>query len=263
MQWFEKRPLLGKTIIVTRARAQASDLVHSLSELGAQCLQFPTIRVQPPDDWRPLDQAIERLAEYHWLIFTSVNGVKQFFERLFVVDKDVRALHHLRTAAIGPVTAAELLARGLKSDIVPETYRAESVVAAFKGVDIGGNRVLLPRAEEARPVLPDELRKMGARVDEVTVYRTVPVTDGAEQLVEALRSGGVDIVTFTSSSTVRNFKALLPASDFEALMRPVTVASIGPITSDTARKLGFEVHITAESFTIPGLVESIVRHCNA
>ncbi len=261
MQWFEKRPLLGKRIVVTRARAQASDLIRTLSDLGARCLEFPTIRVLPPDDWSELDAAIERLSDYDWLVFTSVNGVRQFFDRLFAAGRDVRALHHLRTATIGPATADELIARGLKSDIVPQTYRAESVVDAFKGIDIDGCRVLLPRAEEARPVLPEELRKMGAQVDDITVYRTVPVTDGAEQLIEALRSGGVDLVTFTSSSTVRNFKALLPEAEFEELMRPVTVASIGPITTDTARQLGFEVGFTAEVFTIDGLVEAIVRHC--
>ena len=146
---------------------------------------------------------------------------------------------------------------------MPENYRAESVVEAFNTVDIDGSRVLLPRAEEARPVLPDELRKMGAVVDEITVYRTVPVTERAAELIEALRSGEVDLVTFTSSSTVKNFKALLPAAEFEKLMRPVTVASIGPITTDTARKLGFTVHISAETYTIPGLVEAIVRHDTA
>ena len=260
MRWFEKRPLLGKRIVVTRARAQASDLIRTLSDLGAQCLEFPTIRVLPPDDWQPLDEAIQRLAEYSWLIFTSVNGVRQFFDRLFFLGKDVRALHHLNTAAIGPATAAELLARGLKSDIVPENYRAESVVAAFEAVPVDGSRILLPRAEEARPVLPDELRKMGARVDEITVYHTVPVTDHSAELVDALRNGEVDLVTFTSSSTVRNFKSLLPEAQFEELMRPVTVASIGPITSDTARKLGFTVHISAETYTIDGLVEAIARH---
>ena len=260
MGWFEKRPLLGKRIVVTRARSQASDLVRTLSDLGAHCLEFPTIEVLPPEDWQPLDAAIGRLAEYSWLIFTSVNGVKQFFDRLFALGEDVRALHRLQTAAIGPATAAELLARGLKSDIVPENYRAESVVAAFQAVDIKGEKVLLPRAEEARPVLPAELRKMGAVVDEITVYHTVPVTDRSEELIEALRNGEVDMVTFTSSSTVSNFKALLPETEFEDLMRPVTVASIGPITSDTARELGFSVHISADTYTIPGLVEAIVRH---
>ena len=215
----------------------------------------------PPDDWQTLDRAIEQLTEYDWLVFTSVNGVKQFFDRLFTLNKDVRALHHIRTAAIGPATAAELLARGLNSDIVPESYRAESVVEAFKGIGIDGHRVLLPRAEQARPVLPVELTKMGARVDEITVYRTVPVTENAEQLLEVLRSGGIDLVTFTSSSTVSNFKGLLPEPEFKDLMRPVTVASIGPITSETALKLGFDVHVTAETFTIAGLVEAIVRYC--
>ena len=263
MQWFEKRPLLGKRIVVTRARAQASDLVRTLSDLGAQCIEFPTIQVLPPDDWQPLDEAIEQLAAYNWLIFTSVNGVRQFFGRLFDLGRDVRALHHLKTAVIGPATAAELLARGLKSDIVPENYRAESVVAAFKTVNIDGSRILLPRAEEARPVLPEELRKMGALVDEVTVYRTAAVTDRTDELIEALRTRQVDLVTFTSSSTVANFKALLPEEQFEELMQSVTVASIGPITSDTARDLGFHVHISAETYTIPGLVEAIVHHCAA
>jgi uroporphyrinogen III methyltransferase/synthase len=260
MGWFEKRPLLGKRIVVTRARAQASDLVRTLSDLGAHCLEFPTIEVLPPDDWQPLDEAIGRLAEYSWLIFTSVNGVKQFFDRLFALEKDVRALHRLKTAAIGPATAAELLARGLKSDIVPENYRAESVVAAFQAVDIKNESILLPRAAEARPVLPAELQKMGALVDEISVYHTAAVTDRSEELIEALHNGEVDMVTFTSSSTVRNFKALVPGTYFEDLMRPVTVASIGPITSDTARELGFSVHISADTYTIPGLVEAIVRH---
>ena len=260
LQWFEKRPLLGKNIIVTRARAQASDLIRRLSDLGAQCHEFPTIRVVAPDDWQPLDKALNRLADYQWLIFTSVNGVRYFFERLFALDKDVRALHHIKTAAIGPVTAAELLARGLKTDILPETYRAESVVEAFKSAPLQNSRVLLPRAEEARPILPDELKKMGAQVDEITVYRTIPVTESSGHLIEALQATSIDMVTFTSSSTVRNFRSLLPDDRFQELMRSVAVASIGPITSDTASELGFTVDVTAESFTIPGLVEAIIGH---
>jgi uroporphyrinogen III methyltransferase/synthase len=260
MKWFDNRPLLGKRIVVTRARAQASDLIRHLSELGAECLEYPTITIEPPADWAPLDQALDHIAEYDWLIFTSVNGVKFFFERLFGRGRDVRALGRIGTAAIGPTTAAKLFEFGLTSDIVPESYQAESVVAAFEKKDVAGQKILLPRASEARPILPEQLSKMGAVVDEVPVYRTRPAADRAERLIEQLETGSIDMITFTSSSTVTNFKSLLPRDRFAELIKPVTIASIGPVTSATARKLGFEVHLTADSFTIPGLVESVVRH---
>ncbi|MFZ0614581.1 MAG: uroporphyrinogen-III C-methyltransferase [Desulfobacterales bacterium] len=260
MKWFDNRPLLGKRIVVTRARAQASDLIRRLAELGADCLEYPTISVEPPLDRAPLDRAIDRIEDYDWLIFTSVNGVKFFFDRLFSRGRDVRALGHIGTAAIGPATAAGLLAFGLASDIVPETYQAEAVIAAFEKKNISGQKILLPRAAEARPILPQQLGKMGAAVDEVPAYRTQPATDGAQDLAARLAARSIDMVTFTSSSTVTNFKSLLPRDRFEDLIRPVTIASIGPITSETALKQGFEVHLTAESFTIPGLVAAIVRH---
>ena len=260
MKWFDNRPLLGKRIVVTRARAQASDLIHKLSALGAECLEHPTITIEPPVDWAPLDQAFDRIAEYDWLIFTSVNGVKFFFERLFGRGRDVRALGRIGTAAIGPATAAKLFEFGLTSDIVPESYQAEAVVAAFEKKDVAGQKILLPRAAEARPILPEQLSRMGAVVDEIPVYRTRPAADRAERLVEQLESGSIDMITFTSSSTVTNFKSLLPRDRFDELIRQVTIASIGPVTSETARKLGFEVHLTADSFTIPGLVESILHH---
>jgi len=260
MKWFDNRPLLGKRIVVTRARAQASDLIRHLSELGAECLEHPTIKIEPPVDWAPVDQALDRIAEYDWLIFTSVNGVKFFFERLFSRGLDVRVLGRISTAAIGPATAATLFEFGLTSDIVPVSYQAESVVAAFEKKAVAGQKILLPRAAEARPILPEKLSEMGAMVDEVPVYRTRPATDRAERLVELLESGSIDMITFTSSSTVTNFKSLLPRDRFDELIKQVTIASIGPVTSETARKLGFKVHLTADSFTIPGLVESIVRH---
>ena len=260
MTWFDNRPLLGKRIVVTRARAQASDLVRQLADLGAECLEYPTITVEPPLDWTPLDRAIDRIDDYDWLIFTSVNGVERFFERLFIRGRDVRALGRIGTAAIGPSTAAGLLAFGLASDIVPESYQAEAVIAAFEKIDVTGRKILLPRAAEARPILPQQLAKMGAAVDEVPVYRTLPAADGAADLVARLSTGTIDMITFTSSSTVTNFKSLLPGDRFQDLIRPVTIASIGPITTETAVKRGFEVHLTAESFTIPGLVAAIVRH---
>jgi uroporphyrinogen III methyltransferase/synthase len=259
MTWFENRPLMGKRIVVTRAREQASDLVKMLSDLGAECIECPTIEVFPPDDWALLDQAIETLSEYEWIVFTSVNGVKFFFERLFHNGKDVRALHHLKTAAIGPATAKRLREFGFNTDIVPESYRAESVVDAFRNQDVKGRKILLPRAAEARPILPVELGKMGASVDEVPAYCTKEVRESAETLLAELRAG-VDMITFTSSSTVKNFKALLPKDEnIRELLKGATIASIGPITSDTARELGFEVHITADEFTIPGLCEAILN----
>lgn len=260
LKWFEKRPLLGKRIVVTRARQQASDLVKRLSDLGAECLEFPTIAIIPPRDPEPLNQAVANLSIYDWIVFTSVNGVTHFFEQLFAAGRDVRALSHKQTAAIGPATAEQLRAFGLTSDIVPETYRAESVVAAFKELDLKGKKILLPRAREARPVLPVELTKMGAEVDEIAAYETLTVTENADDLIRALADKGVDLITFTSSSTVKNFKALLPSDNFQKLMQGVIIASIGPITTDTAKKLDFDVHISAEPYTIPALVDAIVQY---
>ena len=260
MRWFETRPLMGQCIVVTRAREQASDLVKCLSDLGAECLECPTIKVAPPEDVKPLDRAIENLSSYNWLIFTSVNGVNFFFERLFQKNKDVRALKDIHTAVIGPATEKRLFDFGLKSDIVPESYRAESVVKAFAGKDVTGKKILLPRAKEARPVLPLELKKMGAVVDEVAAYRTLAVKDNADVLSTRLKERSIDMITFTSSSTAKNFHALFPTEDLKDLMQGVTIASIGPVTADTARDLGFDVHIVAKSYTIPGLCQAILSH---
>ena len=260
LKWFENRPLMGRRIVVTRAREQASELVQRLFDLGAECLECPTIEVAPPDDFKPLDTAIENLSTYEWLIFTSVNGVSFFFDRLFAKNKDVRALRNVSTAVIGPATAKRLFDFGLQSDIVPETYRAESIIKAFAGKDLNGKKILLPRAKEARPILPVELARMGAVVDEVTAYRTRSVQGNTDLLLKRLKEKTIDLITFTSSSTAKNFHALVPAEDLKSLMQEVTVACIGPITADTARDLGFDIHIIAESFTIPGLCEAIKQH---
>ena len=261
MKWFELRPLMGKKIVVTRSRDQASDLVKKLSDLGADCLECPTINVTAPQNQQPLDQAIENLSSYDWIVFTSVNGVKFFFKRLFENKKDVRALHHIKTASIGPVTARKLRDFGLNTDIIPKSFCAESVIDAFKNQDIKDKKILLPRAEQARPILPLELSKMGAKIDEITTYCTKQADDNAETLLTNLRQGSIDMVTFTSSSTVKNFKALLPENeDLKKLMQGVTIASIGPITTDTAKELGFEVEVTAESFTILGLCKAIENY---
>jgi uroporphyrinogen III methyltransferase/synthase len=260
LKWFEKRPLLGKRIVVTRAQQQASDLTRRLLGLGAECLEFPTIKVVAPNDLAPLDNAVQNLTNYDWIVFTSVNGVKFFFDHLFGKNKDVRALSHLHTAAIGPATADKLFEYGLKSDIVPQNYRAEAVVDAFRKISLTGKKILLPRAKEARPVLPVELRKMGAEVDEVTTYLTEKTSVNTDQLIKHLEEKTVDLVTFTSSSTVQNFKDLLPPEKAEQLIQGITFASIGPITTETAIKSGFEVPITAKSYTIPGLCDAIVKY---
>ena len=260
LNWFEKRALFGKTVVITRARAQASELVRRLTDLGAACLECPTIKVVPPEDWSPLDAAIDNLGSYDWLVFTSANGVSFFFERLYEKDKDVRVLKDVSTAAIGPATAKRLRDFGLKSDIIPETYQAESIVEAFKQEAMNGKRVLLPRAKEARPVLPVELRKMGAIVDEIAAYLTEQARENVDVLIKRLEEGSIDLLTFTSSSTVRNFKALLPPDRFESLIEGVIVASIGPITADTARELGFKVDIMAQDYTIDGLCDAILKH---
>ena len=260
MQWFEKKPLMGKRVVVTRAREQASDLLHLLNASGADCLECPTIQIAPPDDWEPLDRAIQSLSDYHWLVFTSVNGVGFFFNRLYALGKDARALHHIRTACIGPATEKRLKDFGLTCDILPESYRAESVVEAFKYQEITGKKILLPRAREARPILPEELSRMGAEVDEIPVYVTRIAEDNTATLLARLAEQGIDCITFTSSSTVRNLKKLIPEASFKQLLAPVTIACIGPITADTARELGFDVHLVADTYTIPGLVDALIAH---
>jgi uroporphyrinogen III methyltransferase/synthase len=260
LKWFENRPLVGQTIVVTRAREQASDLVSRLSELGASCVEFPVISFSPPETWDEVDQAISSLSSYDWVVFTSVNGVRFFFERLFAKGRDVRALGHVRLAVIGPATAAKLMEFGLKSDILPESYRAESIVEAFARTPMNGKQVLLPRAREARTVLPEELARMGARVDDVAVYRTHTADTDAEWLVSMLEKRRVSVITFTSSSTVQNFLSLLPVDRIHNLLEGVVLASIGPITTETAQKKGLSVHVTASEYTIPGLCRAIADH---
>lgn len=260
LRWFEDRPLFGRTVVVTRSREQASALTDRLTDLGAEVLEFPTIRVEEPESWEPVDEAIRRIGEYGWIVFTSVNGVDAFFDRLENADLDARALSRAQVAAIGPATAARCIERGVRPDYVPEEYRAEGVLEGFleRGVR-EGTRVLIPRALEAREVLPDTLRKRGAVVDVVPVYRTVLGTGGGSVL-ERLADGTVDAVTFTSSSTVRNFVELAKDIDLTGSMKDVLVASIGPITSDTARELGLTVGVEASEYTIPGLVQAVAKH---
>ncbi|MFP4451978.1 MAG: uroporphyrinogen-III C-methyltransferase [Desulfobacterales bacterium] len=263
MKWFESRPLFGRRIVVTRARAQASSLLQRLSDLGAAVVETPVIEIRPAQNMQPLDDAIKNIGKYDWLVFTSVNGVDVFFQRLRACRLDTRALGRISTAAIGPATAEKMRQNGLNADIVPESYRAESVVKAFETLDMSGRKVLLPRAEGARPVLPQELSKMGAQVDEIISYRAVQAEAGKAELLENLRAGTIDMVTFTSSSTVRNFMTLLAESEAEKLLSGVAVAAIGPITAETASEMGLKTDITAEEYTIDGLVKAVAQYYSA
>jgi uroporphyrinogen III methyltransferase/synthase len=259
LQWLERKPLFGKRILVTRAREQASELTRLLEEQGAEVVEFPAIAILPPEDWGLLDAAIGRLREYQWLIFTSANGVRFFWERLLRAGKDGRDLAGLTICAIGPATAAALAAQGIRADLVPKEFKAEGLVEALRDRPIGGARVLVARAAEAREVLPEELRRLGASVDVVPVYRTLKNTENAEELRALLRERQIHVVTFTSSSTVTHLLGLVGVEAAE-LLTGVVVASIGPITTETATRHGIVSHVVPEHYTIPALVEAIVRH---
>lgn len=262
LNWFEQKPLLGKSIVVTRAREQASGLAGGLAELGAEVIQCPTIEIRPLPEYAALDAAVARLADYAWLIFTSVNGVRHFWLRLEAAGKDSRALGPCKVAAIGPATADALLARGIRPDFVPERYVAEGVVEgllAREGGQLAGRRMLLPRAAKARDVLPVELGKAGALVDVLPAYETIPAAGRRGAVLERLEEGSLSCVTFGSSSTVENFLSLIPAEKLKE--HPETrLAAIGPITARTLREHGLEAHIQPEEYTIPALVKTITDY---
>ncbi len=261
LNWFEAKPLFGKRIVVTRAQEQAKEFSQLLAAYGAEPVEVPTIQIAPPASWQALDEAIARLTTYHWLIFTSVNGVGPFMERLHAAGKDARALANLRLGAIGPRTAQELKAHGVMADLVPAEFQAEGVIAAFAQVEIRGKRVLIPRAEVAREILPEQLRERGAVVDVISVYRTiVPAVDVA-MLTQQLQEGLVSALTFTSSSTVRHFVELFGGPEaVKGLVAHVVIACIGPITARTAEDHGLTVTILPAENTIPALAEAIVNH---
>jgi len=265
LNWFEARPLFGKRIIVTRARDQASQFMAALRELGAECIEFPTIEINPPSSWDGMDRAIRSLGDYHWIIFTSVNGAEFFFRRIFDLGMDVRSLGKINVAAIGPKTAMAVRTMGINPDLVPDEYKAEGIIEALRGKDLKEVNILIPRAAEAREVLPNELSKMGARVDVVEAYRTVMPDTGAEKLGKMLENGEIDMATFTSSSTVMNFVYMFKGQEdnLRQWMRNVAIACIGPITAKTAEKNGFNVSITPKDYTIEALAGAIVDYFTA
>jgi uroporphyrinogen III methyltransferase/synthase len=258
LSWFEKKPLFGRGVVITRPEAQAEEMAERLRREGARVIHFPTIRIEPPESFEDMDRALAEIGTYHWIIFTSANGVRSFFQRLRDLGRDVRDLKGVGLCAIGPVTAALIEHYGIRVDIVPDEYISEGVVRAFAGKDLKGRRILLPRAAAARDVIPKELRKLGARVDVVTAYRTVNSGRKKTELEAFFKEGKADVITFTSPSTVTNFFEIMGRHCL--LPRDVRVACIGPITAAAARKAGLKVDILQETYTVPGLVQSLVEH---
>ncbi len=260
LNWFEKLPLLGKGVVVTRAREQSSALVQDLHDLGACCFEFPTIEISPLQDYEPLKKAVENLRDYDWLIFTSVNGVRFFWREIRKMGLDARALGNNRVAAIGPATAKVLEEKGIFADFVPEKYVAESVVEGLLKLGIKDKKVLIPRARVAREVLPAELERAGAHVQVVPVYETgLAQADGA-LILSRLEKGEIQYVTFTSSSTVENFFSLIAPEKLRPyVQKGLKLVCIGPITADTLQKFGFRADLMPEDYTIPGIVRTLIK----
>ena len=259
--WIEDRPLVGRSVVVTRARAQASELSDRLRALGASVVELPVIRIEPIATSAEIDAAIDAIDAYRLVVLTSVNGVDALFDRLWERGRDARALSARATVvAIGPATARRLGERGVRAGLVPERFVAEGILEALGETPLEGVRTLVARARGARPELVDGLRARGAIVDEVELYASVPQPADPADVAAALAA---DHLTFTASSTVRSFMALMGAAEREALRSGPRVVSIGPITSDTARAEGLEVHAQAAEFTIPGLVDALLADAGA
>lgn len=259
LQWFEKRPLWGKKIVVTRARAQASSLVDRITDLGGEAIEFPSITIQPWKNLNPLYKALKDIAHYNWLLFTSVNAVDIFFEVLKDQNVDIRDLNGIKIGAIGAVTRDKITDKGLKVDVVPEEFVAESMIKALSGGITRGDWVLLPRAKGARSILPDALKNIGAKVNEVIIYEAISNHGVRQNVIEAVKGGEVDYITFTSSSTVRNFVKIIGRESIETINRRCKIACIGPVTARTAGEHGLKTDIIAEQYTIDGLVEAILK----
>jgi uroporphyrinogen III methyltransferase/synthase len=258
LNWFERRPLFSRRIVVTRTREQASQLSRQLRELGAEVLEIPTIKMQPPDERQALVESIQGIGEYDWLVFTSPNGVTSFFEYFFKAFDDVRALGNVRLAAVGPATAAKLKELHLRVDVTPEAYVSKEIAGALKKFESLENlRILIARAQVANPELPKALEEMGAIVDDVAVYKTVPETEDRNGSAARLLEAGADWITFTSSSTVENFHARFDLPGLARKFPGLQLASIGPETSKAIKALGLKPDLEAKSHTIDGLVSAL------
>jgi uroporphyrinogen III methyltransferase/synthase len=264
LRWFDARPLFGKRILVTRPKDQSMELVERLEAMGAEAIEAPMIRILPPEDDGPLEEACARAGDFDWIIFSSANAVDAFIGRLLAGPADLRALGGVKLCGVGPGTAEHLTRLGLKVDLVPSEYRAEAVLRALS--DSGGVRglkVLLPHADIGRELIADELRKQGADVTEIVAYRTIAVEadrEGEPDIYRMLLERSVDVVTFTSASAVRNFVRILGAEPAADLLAATVVACIGPVTAEAAAQSNISTTIQPSNYTIPALVDAIVKH---
>jgi uroporphyrinogen III methyltransferase/synthase len=263
LRWVENKPLWGKRVIVTRARAQASELVERLRAAGAQTIECPSILIQKQIDRGAMQNALKNLEYYDWLIFTSVNGVDIFLEEMFACGLDIRDLKGIRLVAIGPATRARLEKYGLRVEITPEEYRAEGILEELHKSITPGQWVLLPRAAGARNILPETFKAWGVYMHEVTLYQAVPAQTAGISIVDDILNGDFDYLTFTSSSTVTNFAKMIGEDKVPSVAGLVKVACIGPVTAATARNLGFTVDVLAREYTIDGLVQALIEDAQA
>ena len=264
LRWFDERPLFGKRVLVTRPREQAAELVERLEAAGADAVEAPMIRMEPPDDYGPLDEACARAGTFDWIIFSSAVAVDAFIDRLLKSPLDLRALGGVKLCVVGPATADRLARHGLKVDLTPAEYRAEAVIHAIsQTTSVRGLKILLPHADIGREVIADELRKQGADVTEVVAYRTVatdPEHEGEPDVYRMLLERSLDVVTFTSPSAVRSFVGMLGREPAADLLRTTLVAAIGPVTAKAATQYGIQTAIVPEAYTVPALVDAIVQY---
>jgi len=258
LQWYEKKPLFGHRILATREHAEGFE---PLEELGAEIIEFPTIDIVPPENYEELDDSIDKITTYNWLIFTSRNGVKYFFKRFLDKDLDIRELKGIKICAIGTKTAEELKHYGLKVDLVPDEFRAEGLIQSvqeLEGSKLKGLRFLLPRAEKAREIFPEKVRELGGEIDVPVTYRTIKPEHRGKRLRRFLKEGRISIATFTSAATFNNFRDIM-GNDAEDLLKGVTIAAIGPVTAKAIEKAGLRVDIMPEKATIEAMAAKIIK----
>lgn len=268
ISWYEKRALFGRRVVVTRTREQASELVNLLENYGAECIEFPTISMEPVNSYEILDRALAEIDTYQWILFTSINAVDYFFRRLFDLGKDVRLLKGPKIAAVGKVTAEALANHGIKADLLPEEFTGDGLAEALIKTGVKGLHILIPRALKAGEILPESLSSAGAEVTVAPVYQNVLPASSTGELLKrelslALQEKTVDMITFTSSSTVKNFAKLMDIEtpeDMRKLMTGVAVATIGPVTAKTAENLGLKIDVQPAEYTIQNLVNCIVTY---
>jgi uroporphyrinogen III methyltransferase/synthase len=260
LNWYESKPLFGKRIVVTRSRDQAGVFAEMLINAGATPVEFPSIDVVPPASWAELDSALDSVESYHWVIFTSANAIRFFFERLREKGMDLRVLKGVNICAVGPKTAEALEQHGLKADLIPAEFKAEGVLKALGGVQVKGLKFLIPRAKKAREIIPDRLKELGALVTVATAYENVRPASDVERVKKLFQEKKIAAVTFTSSSTVNNFVEMLGQKEYKTLVNGVAVACIGPVTAKTTEELGMKVDIMPKEYTIPALVDAMVEY---